>query len=121
MLKDFVGATYHTVDEYDVSFDDGHNNGFGFPCDASGKLLDGLTKEAKVNYEWCLQHPERFERFNKVVKHVRRVKDAAHGKCKCGNDVELWNEYDGACQCQKCGQWYNLFGQELLPPEQWEE
>jgi hypothetical protein len=27
----------------------------------------------------------------------------------------------GANECPHCGQWYNVFGQELLPPDQWEE
>ena len=35
--------------------------------------------------------------------------------------VYLYDRYRAACQCPKCGRWYNLFGQELLPPEMWEE
>lgn len=27
----------------------------------------------------------------------------------------------GACQCPKCGKWYNIFGQALLDPEFWED
>jgi hypothetical protein len=27
----------------------------------------------------------------------------------------------GACQCENCGQWYNIFGQELIDPEYWED
>lgn len=121
MLKNLVQATYSTVEYYSLNFDDGHNNGFGFPCNERGELLPELPDAARENYRFCMENPERFKRFNKIEKHIQRVKNNAHGICECGNDVELRNDYMGACQCDKCGQWYNLFGQELLPPEQWEE
>lgn len=37
------------------------------------------------------------------------------------DEYELVNQYQGACPCPKCGQWYNLFGQELINPQYWEE
>lgn len=119
MLKNYTPAEYRTVTEYELVFDDGHNNGFGFPCDSTGKLLEGLNPAAYENRLRCMMHPEQFVRFNKVIRHDRRVKDFAHGTCSCGNEVELIDHYLGACQCGKCGKWYNLFGQELLPPDQW--
>lgn len=121
MLKNYTPAGHSTVVSYELAFDDGRNNGFGFPCDENGKLLEGLTPEAIANYNRCKEHPERFERFNKIVRHEHRVRDNAHGTCSCGEEIELWDQYMGACECPKCGQWYNLFGQELLPPENWEE
>lgn len=121
MLKNYMPKKYYTVTTYEIVFDDGANNGFGFPCNESGKILDDITDAAKENYIWCLEHPEKFVRFNKVIKLERRTYDNAHGTCGCGNEVELYNEYLGACQCEQCGRWYNLFGQELLPPERWED
>lgn len=123
MLKNYTPANYHTITEYELVFDDGHYNGFGFPCDANGKLLQSEEENpaAHANLRRCLEHPEKFGRFNKIIKHERSVMDNAHGTCACGNEVELWDSYLGACQCEKCGKWYNLFGQELLPPENWEE
>lgn len=123
MLRNYTPAEYRTAVDYELVFDDGHNNGFGFPCDRDGKLLESMEQNpaAHENYQFCLNHPERFERFNQVVKHERRVRDNAHGTCICGNELELYDQYLGACQCEKCGRWYNLFGQELLPPDQWKK
>ena len=59
--------------------------------------------------------------FNKIIEYEHSIRDNAHGTCECGNEVELYDEYYGACQCEKCGKWYNLFGQELNPPTYWEE
>ena len=121
MIKNYTPHSYETIVEYDIVFDDGHHNGFAFPCDAEGKLLPGVPTEAVENYRRCLETPERFSRFNRIVKTERRVRNNARGTCICGNVVELFDMYLGACQCEKCGQWYNLLGQELVPPEQWAE
>ena len=123
MLKNYVPSKYRTVVDYNLVFDDGCGNGFSFPCDADGKLLKSKEENpaAHANLHYCIEHPDRFERFNKLIATERRVYDNAHGTCVCGNEVELWDSYLGACQCEKCNRWYNLFGQELLPPENWEE
>ncbi len=120
MLKDFVRAEYRNVVEYELCFDDGENNGFGFPCDANGNVFPLEHEAARNNLEWCMEHPEKFKRYNAVVRYSRRVKEPAHGICFCGEEVYLFDQYYGACQCPKCGRWYNLFGQEMLPPEYWE-
>ena len=120
MLKDYVCSDYVTHVYYQVVFDDGLGNGYGFDCDENGNLIiDNPT--AINNYKSCLEHPEKFVRFNKVIKHQRRCRTNPHGTCDCGNEVELWDQYMGACQCEKCGKWYNLFGQELVEPKYWEE
>ena len=121
MLRNYKSATYETQHYYELCFDDGHNNGFGFPCDAEGKLLPDLPSAAVENYNFCMAHPEKFDRWNKVVKHSERVRINATGTCICGETFELWNQYMGACECPKCGRWYNLYGQELNPPETWED
>lgn len=120
MIQNYVPAQYEITDHYEVVFDDGHNNGFGFPCNEKGELLPGLTLEAVANYKFCLENPNRFERFNKVIHRKHRSRTAPHGTCRCGKEIELYDHYCGACQCPHCGQWYNLFGQELLPPSEWE-
>jgi len=108
---------------YEVRFFVDKNGGYGFPCDEYGNILkDEMTKQAIENYEWCLSREEEFPYlFNDVVKKTHTYREPAHGTCKCGEEVYMVNDYMGAVQCPKCGQWYNLFGQELLPPEQWEE
>lgn len=95
--------------------------GFSFDCDAQGTpVLE--TLEAKANYSYALSHPEMFtDKFNEFTTRRRVYIEPAHGTCSCGTQVELINQYQGACSCSKCGKWYNLYGQELLPPECWEE
>ena len=121
MLKNLVRAKHTVHVEYELLFDDGCGNGYGFPCDGLGRLLSGLTEEAMANYEWCMKHPEKFERFDEVFKMSWPVTEPGHGTCTCGTEVELWDQYMGACQCPKCGRWYNLFGQSLVDPKYWEE
>ena len=121
MLKNFIIGEYKDDVGYQLTFDDGHNNGFGFPCDANGNVnLTNMNDMAFENFKFCMAHPEKFKRFGEVVKYRSAYREPNHGTCHCGQVVELVNEYMGACQCPKCGQWYNLFGQELLPPEDWD-
>ncbi len=119
MLSNIKESEYVTQVTYSVNFDDGGHNGYSFPCDEHGNPLPDMYDSAKENYKWCMQHPEKFVRFNKVDRMVRHYRDPRHGTCKCGETVYLTNEYMGACSCWKCGQWYNLSGQELLPPDEW--
>lgn len=121
MIQNYIPAQNRIVTECHLVFDDGCGNGYWFPCDESGKVFDDLNQAALENHNWCLKNPDRFVRFNKVVKDSWTVRDAAYGTCHCGNRVDLYDMYYGACQCDKCGQWYNLSGQELLPPEDWQE
>ena len=121
MLKNYTPAHWEVHIDYHLAFDDGRNNGFGFPCDKSGKLLETPEENpaAYKNYLECLKHPERFARFNEVVEYSRSYMAPGTGVCSCGDRVYLKSQYCGGCQCSNCGQWYNLFGEELLPPEQW--
>lgn len=120
MIKDYTPAEYKEKTDYEIAFDDGCNNGFSFPCDKNGNLLEDVPDAARQNHKLCLQHPEKFKRFNTIVEYKYTVKEPAHGTCSCGETVYLYDQYYGACQCPNCYKWYNLFGQELLPPEQWE-
>ena len=121
MLTSVVRGDYVTEISYELAFDDGHGNGFGFPCNASGSVGTCLNPAAAANLAYCRQHPEKFKRAGEVVEHRRRYKEEDYGTCECGETVYLVNQYMGACQCPNCGRWYNLFGQSLLPPEAWEE
>ena len=121
MLTNIIRGEYVTEVRYELAFDDGHGNGYGFPCDANGVVDEGLTPDALSNLEYCRQHPEAFKRANEVVEIRLQYKEEDRGTCRCGETVYLHDQYRAACQCPKCGRWYNLFGQELLPPEMWEE
>ena len=120
MIANYKPSEYVTVTDYEIVFDDGANNGYGFPCDENGNLDKDMNPAARENYERCLAHPEKFVRANKLIKFTRSYRDPARGTCHCGEEIWLTNDYMGACECPNCGQWYNLFGQELLPPRQWE-
>ena len=120
MLKNIVPRERKTIVEYSIDFDLDENSGFTFPCDAEGNLLDPDNDCMMRNYRNCMEHPEKFVRWNKLVRRHRTYTEPAHGTCVCGREVELYDQYYGACSCE-CGRWYNLFGQELLPPEQWQD
>lgn len=121
MIRDYRPAKYIAVTDYELTFDDGNNNGYSFPCDESGHLLPKMADTAVQNYNWCMAHPERFVRWNRVISFHRRLRKNATGCCSCGEVIELYDACNGACECPNCGQWYNLFGQELLPPDEWED
>lgn len=120
MLKNYITERFEEITEFYLVFDDGHGNGCCFPCDNEGVLLDPNPAALK-NYRYCLDHPEKFVRFNKVVERNYTIRHPAKGTCKCGGEVEFFRTYYGASQCDNCGRWYNVFGQELLPPDEWED
>lgn len=120
MLTNITPREHKTIREYYIDFFRDEDGGFSFPCDPDGALYE-LPPAAKENYEWCMEHPEEFKFWNVLTIYERNYTENASGDCICGNRVELWDQYQGACECEKCGRWYNLFGQELLRPEYWEE
>ena len=117
MLKNITRRERKTVTAYQIEFLNGEG-GYGFDCDKDGNLLN-MTDCAMENYKRCMEHPESWEVWNKKIKNTWSYTEPAHGTCICGREVELWDQYRGACQCE-CGRWYNLFGQELLDPMYWE-
>lgn len=121
MIENYQPSHIEEYVDYDVVFDDGCGNGYWFPCDEHGVLLPDVDDCAKANYAYCMSHQDEFVRANQVITHRRRVRVPSTGTCKCGDNIELKDQYYGACMCTSCGQWYNLFGQELLPPDEWEE
>ena len=109
--------------EYNLYFDyrNSMDGGYVFPCDIHGNpLFDSMTKEAIANYHRCVEDTEKFlSPYVKTIKY--RWVEPAIGECYCGEEVVLESQYMGACQCSKCGQWYNIYGQSLIPPEYWED
>ena len=120
MLKNIIRGEWKTDVSYSPMYMYDRDSGFWFPCDEAGNLLH-LPPEAEKNYEYCRNHPEEFEIAGEVRTIRNEYREPDTGVCSCGQKVDLIEEYYGACQCPKCGKWYNLFGQELLPPEAWEE
>ena len=120
MLTNMVNRQRVKKVSYSLEFTDGNGTGYGFPCDKFGNVFPLEYECARENLTYCMEHPEEFKVWNEVDKNVSSYTEPAQGKCECGREVYLIDEYYGACGCE-CGRWYNLFGQELLPPDQWEE
>ncbi len=88
--------------------------GIYIPLDENDNL--SFTGEGmKENYEFALNHPEKYEDMG-IRTEKRRYKNDAIALCECGKEIELYDAYLGACDCPYCGRWHNLFGQELTPP-----
>ena len=127
MLKIIKPRTTHTEVEYRIEFTDDDGCGYSFPCDQNGNVLFDdhdaeLGRVQRDNYDAAMADKERFtKQYAEFTTRRYTVTDNAMGKCVCGETVELYDQYLGACSCPKCGQWYNLFGQELVDPEYWEE
>ena len=113
----FITETY-----YNYEFTDRQGNGFSFPCEIDGFVdFDKLTDAAIANFDYCIENQDKFD-FVGVREYHSNYYEPNYGICHCGGTVifDRHNNYLGAVQCPKCGQWYNLFGQELLPPEEWD-
>jgi hypothetical protein len=46
--------------------------------------------------------------------HGFKMKTRTRGTCSCGREIAILYD-DSACEC---GRYYNLYGQELIPPDQ---
>lgn len=105
---------------YTLDFDNkGDGCDFSFPCNADGNVSDNLNEAAKESLQFCRKNADNYHMS--VRRHVDRYRHGMTIKCSCGEIFELENQYLGACECPKCGQWYNLFGQMLKNPDKWEE
>ena len=121
MLKNIIPRKWKEEISFHIEFTGEDGSGFSFPCDSKGNAI--LENDAaRTNYEFARNHPELFtEHFDELVRRVNQYLEPGRGTCSCGNEVILVDEYQGACQCSKCGSWYNVFGQSLIDPQYWEE
>ena len=119
MLINITDPTEEESSWDELVFDDGRGNGFVFPCHEDGTPKKPMNEGAMENYEYCLKHPEKFSRFNEVIHRETSWRNPRIGTCECGETFPMLSQYQGALQCPKCGQWYSLSGQELLPPDRW--
>jgi len=99
---------------------DDTNSGYSFPCDEHG-LIDimSLAPDGLDNWKLC-NAPENPENVGPAVfeKDEWQYWQDAIGKCECGREVVLYNQFYNSCDC---GALYNNFGQRLAPIEQWGE
>lgn len=96
--------------------------GYNFPCDKYGNLdeTDEYYDTWIKSYKKCIENPNKYEDRG-IIKETWQYIDNAKALCSCGKRIDLWDQYQGACECPNCNQWYNLFGQALIDPEYWEE
>ena len=122
MLRNFVNRKPAEYITYHIEFtDETGNSGYSFDADENGNPIFAC-EAAEKNYNYAINHPEEFPtEYNKFTRRVTHYTENAHGTCICGQEVELYDSYMGACECHNCGRWYNLFGQEILNPKYWEE
>ena len=110
---------YTTYFQHHFDFPD-HNSGYVFPCDENGNVQFN-TEQSEINYKRCIngEIPDLIDCG--IIAREQSHTQYAVGICDhCGQELIIRDEYYGACQCD-CGQWYSMNGQELLPPEQWQE
>ena len=107
---------------YELVYEDVNHYGYGFPCDKDGNIIWKKVpnpETAPLEIAYCKAHPKKWDgRNGEVVTVINRER---YGICPhCGRRIDLCGAYMGALECA-CGQWYNLFGQEINPPEDWDE
>ena len=125
--------------EYILQFDligERKGNGYGFPLLSKDAAIIPLkesetesNKYVPCSEEDCtwwksyLSVKEDREHYKEpyVDKNAWYCTEPAHALCKCGTEILLEDDYMGACQCPSCGQWYNLFGEEVKDPDKWED
>ena len=112
--------------EYRLAYEDRQGDGYSFPCDKQGRVLWDKCSSPdiiKKSLAYCKSHPEMWQRKNGEV--VTRISWTRYGICpRCGRRVYFvgggWSTSIGVAECE-CGQWYNVFGQAIKPPEDWED
>lgn len=116
--RNYVPARRETMVSYDLSWtwkSDPHA-GFGFPCNANGDVLPGLSDAAQANLEMCRTSGELDGPYVREYRHT--YTHPATCTCDCGATVTL--DYDPAT-CDRCNADYNLSGQRLAPRRFWGE
>ena len=121
MIRDYKPSWSEEIEIYSLCFYRDRDGGLAFPCDENGNVdVNSLPDAAKDNYAFAMANPDKFPyAWNVVEKRVGTDRHPASGKCNCGRRINLTNDYLGACECPHCGQWWNLFGEELKPMRTW--
>ena len=112
---------------YMLAFEDARfpGCGYSFPCDKDGHILWGVctdTDATRKSLAFCKAHPDRWTSDSRDGRVETIVEQYRYGLCPyCGHKVYVYRpNYMGVFACE-CGRWYNVFGQEVLPPDEWEE
>lgn len=119
MLKITKPRERKTVRENRIEFMYISDPGAGYSFDADNDWNPIFHNECQEkNYNACLSDKEMCGPLRRT--YDRNYIEPAQGICRCGQTISLTDQYMGACECPKCGQWYNLFGQEVYHPTGWD-
>lgn len=119
------GVETQTSYEHNFHWNDDPGAGYSFTVTKAGEYM-GDNECGRKNYERC-KSGEMVDKNGIAIiddgisRRTWNYRTNAVGLCSCGEEVELYDQYLGACECQKCGSWYNLSGQELVHPKHWED
>ena len=94
-------------------------NGIVTPC-KEGKEPNSYEPCSETECPWwknylAVKDDKKF--YSSIETETWEYEEPAIIRCKCGNEVSLYNN---ANECGHCMKLYNLFGQELLPRYMWE-
>lgn len=139
MLKIISERHKESRTEYRLQFDvkgERAGNGFSFPLlSKDSDIIPVMETEYGSNqYVPCTEEECTWWKSYLSVKDDREHykepyvaaqtwywTEPAHAICECGTEILLEDDFLGTCQCPVCGQWYNMFGQEVLDPEEYKE
>jgi len=94
------------------------DSGFMFPCNQDGDInFDDMDQEALDNYDKC-ENGEYEVVYQGLQRSINRYWEPTISRCSCGHEVVLESNTN---VCESCGAYYNMGGQELRHPSQWEE
>lgn len=107
------------IEDYQLAFqfkNDPHGSRW-FDCDKEGNpLLEKISATGRKELEKCLSG--EYEVYHQgVIDCSHNYLEPAVGQCYCGKSVTLHTDTN---ECS-CGLLYNMFGQDLVPRDQWEE
>ena len=106
-------AEYYIFYEWAEQLD----SGFMFPCNQDGVInFNDMSKTALDRYEKC-ESGEYEVVYRGLQRMVNRYWEPAIGECSCGNEVVLESNTN---MCEHCGSYYNMGGQQLRDPRDWE-
>ena len=125
MAKKLISPAERVTEHYkrlEFSLIEDPSGGFSFNCDDNGNVVfnEEYRKAQEENYNYAVNHPELYS-GPFIREYSNTYTKNAIALCECGEEIELYDEYMGACECPNCGTWHNLFGQTLNNPSEWEQ
>lgn len=107
-------------ERFGLSFDYGSGGGWCFDCDEDGQLLE-VGPFAKMGMTIAINDFLDGKASMAILTFKSQYTEPAIGKCVCGAEVVLYDDYGHGIDCDGCGRIYSSLGSELRPRSQWED